>query len=73
MWPIMVCMTEIPFLTAMILHFFLADIPHSNNQINIKECFDSIVNIRGGHARGHHDLHIRFSNLLWLILQIGNF
>ena len=57
------------------LHFFLEDIPHLNYQQNIRECFDTIVNIRGGHAPGHHELRTRFSkcNLLWLILQIGNF
>ena len=73
MWPIMVCMTENTVPHSYDFTIFLADIPHLNNQINIKECFDTIVNIRGGHARGHQDLHIRFSNLLWLNLQIGNF
>ena len=52
---------KMPSLTAMIVTIFLADIPHLNHQINIRECFDTIVNIRGGHAPGHHDLHIRFS------------
>ena len=47
-------------LTAMIATIFLADIPHLNYQIKIRECFDTIVNIRGGYAPGHHDLHIRF-------------
>ena len=62
-------------LTAVNVAFFLEDIPHLNYQHNIRECFDIIVNIRGGHAPGHHDLRTRFSkwNLLWLILQIGNF
>ena len=48
-------------LTAMIVTIFLADIPHLNYQINIREYFDTIVNIRGGHAPRHHDLHIRYS------------
>ena len=52
---------KMPSLPAMIVTIFLADIPHLNYQINIRECFDTIVNIRGGHAPGHHDLHIRFS------------
>ena len=63
-------------LTAMIATIFLADIPHLNYQINIRECFDTRVNIRGGHAPWHHVLHIRIfqnGNLLWLILQIRNF
>ena len=64
---------KMPFLTAMIVTDFLVGIPHLNYQINIRECFDTIDNIRGGHAPGHHDLHIKFSNLLWLIPQIGNF
>ena len=45
----------------MIVTIFLADIPHLNYQINIRECCDTIVNIRRGHAPGHHDLHIRSS------------
>ena len=64
-------------LTAMIVTFFLADIPHLNYQQNIRECFDTIVNIRGGHAPGHHDLHIRFSKcqlaLAHLEVQQGYF
>ena len=45
-----------------LLQFFLQNIPHLNYQQNITECFETIINIRGGHAPGHHDLHIRFSN-----------
>ena len=39
-----------------LLHFF-ADISHFNDQQNITEY---LVNITGGHAPGHHDLHIIF-------------
>ena len=52
---------KMPSLTAVNVAIFLEDIPHLNYQQNIRECFDTIVNIRGGHAPGHHDLHTRFS------------
>ena len=50
---------KMPFLTVMIVTFFLANIPHLNYQINLGECLDTIVNIAGGHVPGHHDLHSR--------------
>ena len=58
-----------------LLQFFFADIPHLNYQINIRECFDTIVSIRGGHAPGTmiSILDFQSGNLLWPILQIGNF
>ena len=52
---------KMPSLTAVNVAIFIEDIPHLNYQQNIRECFDTIVNIRGGHAPGHRDLHTRFS------------
>ena len=67
----------------MIGTIFLADIQHLNYQQHIRECFDTIISIRGGHAPGHHDLHIRFpkwqlalahpSNWKFLEVQQGHF
>ena len=42
-------------------------------QQNIRECFDTIVNIRGGHAPGHHDLNIRFSKWQLVLAHPSNF
>ena len=42
------------------LQFFLKT-SHIFKQQNIRERFDTRVNIRGGHAPVHHDLHTRFS------------
>ena len=52
---------KMPSLMAIFATFFLANIPHLNYQQNITECFVTTVNIRGWHAPGNHDLHIRFS------------
>ena len=64
-----------PFLTAMIVTIFLAKSHNLDYQINIRECFDTIVNIAGGHAPGPtiSILDFQNGNSLWVILQIGNF
>ena len=59
---------KMPSLITIFVTFFLANMPHLNYQQNITECFVNIVNIRGGHAPGHHDLHIRFSK--WLLVMV---
>ena len=66
---------KMPSLTVMIVTIFLADIPHLNYQINIRECFDTIVSIIEGHAPGNmiSILDFQSGDLLWPILQIGNF
>ena len=58
---------KMPSLMAIFVTIFLANIPHFNYQQNITECFKTIVNKRGGHAPGHHDLNIR--RLKWPLVM----
>ena len=42
---------------------FHIDIQHLNYLQTSQNVFETIVNIRGGHAPRHHDLHIRFKKM----------